>query len=59
MSWDDALYNLSERTGIDEIKALTASGLLGILQALRMQSYSLRAEYCQQLKDKRAKVLLY
>jgi hypothetical protein len=55
MSRDDALYNLSERTGIDETKALTASGLLGILQALHMQSYSLRAGYCQRLKRQTSK----
>jgi len=50
MRWDEALCSLSERTGMDEIKALTGTGLLGILQAVRMQSDSLRAARCQRLK---------
>ncbi len=48
--WDEALCNLSERTGMDEIKVLTGSGLLGIVQALRVQSDSLRAAHRQREK---------
>jgi tight adherence protein C len=48
--WDEALCNLSERTGMDEIKALTGTGLLGVVQALRVQSDSLRIDYRQRAK---------
>ena len=48
--WDEALCNLAERTGMDEIKALTGTGLLGIVQALRAQSDSLHIQHRQRLK---------
>lgn len=47
-SWNEALCNLSERTGVDEIKALVdalvQAGPLGVLRVLRAYSNSLRIE---------------
>jgi tight adherence protein C len=45
-SWDKALCNLSERTGVDDIKALVdalvQAGPLGVVRVLRAYSNSLR-----------------
>ena len=47
-SWDEALCNLSERTGVDDIKALVdalvQAGPFGVVRALRAYSNSLRIE---------------
>jgi tight adherence protein C len=47
-SWDEALCNLSERTGVDDIKglvdALVQAGPFGVLRVLRAYSNSLRIE---------------
>jgi tight adherence protein C len=47
-SWDEALCNLSERTGVDEIKAsmdaFVQAGPLGVVRVLRAYSNSLRIE---------------
>ena len=47
-SWDEALCNLSERTGVDDIKALVdallQAGPFGVVTALRAYSNSLRIE---------------
>jgi len=50
MPWDEALCNLSERIGVDDLKNLTQAGLLGLVQALRIYSDSLRLQHRQRLK---------
>ena len=47
-SWDEALCNLSERTGVDDVKALVdalvQAGPFGVVRVLRAYSNSLRIE---------------
>jgi len=50
MPWDEALCNLSERIGVDDLKNLTHAGLLGLVQGLRIYSDSLRIQHRQRLK---------
>jgi tight adherence protein C len=56
--WDEALCNLSVRTGIGDIKALTQTGLLGLLEAMRVQSDSLRADHRRRKKRQAIKMSL-
>ena len=50
MAWDEAIGNLSERTGANDLRLIAQSNLLSFIQSLRSYSESLRLE-----KRRRAK----
>jgi tight adherence protein C len=44
MPWDEALCNLSERTGDDDLRLIAQGNLVGLVRALRLHSESMRLE---------------
>jgi len=61
-SWDEALCTLSERTGVDDLKALVdalvQAGPLGVVRVLRAHSDSLRTERRQRAEEQAAKTII-
>ena len=61
-SWDEALCTLSERTGVDDLKALVdalvQAGPLGVVRVLRAHSDSLRTERRQRAEEQAAKTTI-